>query len=158
MSHSDLELQLILHAPHEWKQKKTFYHLISIPKFGVFLGASIIPDESQTDRQLYDFFRLPVSSSFPSRCAPRLTLIFPPLSIKTLLVILVIQVQCFVLRVWSIGVCELLRAVVDGQRSRLLGELHIGMLRIVQADMEEAHATGAMQVCYRNSISKEGVG
>ena len=41
---------------------------------------------------------------------------------------------------------QLLQALVDGEKSRLLGELHMGMLRIVQADMEEAHATGAMQV------------
>ena len=50
--------------------------------------------------------------------------------------------------------CQLLRAVVDGQRSRLLGEVHMGMLRIVQADMEEAHATGAMQVCDMNLPQK----
>lgn len=45
-----------------------------------------------------------------------------------------------------ITVHELLQALVDGEKSSLLGELHITMLRIVQADMEEAHATGAMQV------------
>ena len=50
-----------------------------------------------------------------------------------------------VLGVWPATVQQLLQALVDGERSRLLGELHIGMLRIVQADMEEAHATGAMQ-------------
>jgi hypothetical protein len=50
------------------------------------------------------------------------------------------------LGVWSVRVGQLLQALVDGPRSQLLGELHIGMLRILQADMEEAHATGAMQV------------
>lgn len=45
-----------------------------------------------------------------------------------------------------ITVHKLLRALQRGEKSRLLGELHISMIRIVQADMEEAHATGAMQV------------
>ena len=46
----------------------------------------------------------------------------------------------------GLTVDQLLQSLVDGSRSRLLAEVHIAMLRIVQADMEEAHATGAMQV------------
>ena len=50
------------------------------------------------------------------------------------------------LGVWKVTVPQVLQALIDGEKSRFLGELHISMLRIVQADMEEAHATGAMQV------------
>ena len=46
----------------------------------------------------------------------------------------------------KLRVHQLLQALLDGEKSCLLGEIHIAMLRIVQADMEEAHATGAMQV------------
>jgi len=38
------------------------------------------------------------------------------------------------------------QAVFDGQDSLLLGAIHIAMLRLVQADMEEAHASGAASV------------
>ena len=41
---------------------------------------------------------------------------------------------------------QLLQALLDGQHSQQLGDLHMSMIRIIQADMEEAHATGAMQV------------
>lgn len=47
---------------------------------------------------------------------------------------------------WPATVDELLGAVAEGQRSRLLGEVHTALLRLLQADMEEAHATGAVQV------------
>lgn len=48
----------------------------------------------------------------------------------------------------TLTVDQLLQSLVDGSRSRVLAEVHIAMLRIVQADMEEAHATGAMQVLF----------
>jgi hypothetical protein len=38
------------------------------------------------------------------------------------------------------------QAVYDGQDSLLLGAIHIAMLRLVQADMEESHASGAALV------------
>lgn len=41
---------------------------------------------------------------------------------------------------------DLLQALIDGDKSCALAELHMSMMRVVQADMEEAHATGAMQV------------
>lgn len=41
---------------------------------------------------------------------------------------------------------ELIEAVVEGESSRLLGEVHVALLRLLQADMEESHATGAIQV------------
>ncbi len=50
------------------------------------------------------------------------------------------------LGLWPATVDELLAAVVLGERSRLLGEIHVGLLRLLQADMEEAHASGATQV------------
>lgn len=50
-------------------------------------------------------------------------------------------------------------AVMHGEQSRLLGEIHIALLKLLQADMEEAYATGAIQVashtdpkCSVNSI------
>ncbi|EIE24672.1 hypothetical protein COCSUDRAFT_46901 [Coccomyxa subellipsoidea C-169] len=49
------------------------------------------------------------------------------------------------LGLWPATVDELLAAVVLGERSRLLGEIHVGLLRLLQADMEEAHASGATQ-------------
>ena len=52
----------------------------------------------------------------------------------------------------KLRVHHLLQALLDGEKSRLLGEIHIGMLRIVQADMEEAHATGAMQVRFARKL------
>ena len=36
-------------------------------------------------------------------------------------------------------------AVADGVQSQLLGEIHIALLRLLQMDLEEAHATGAIQ-------------
>ncbi|KAF5834831.1 hypothetical protein DUNSADRAFT_8371 [Dunaliella salina] len=41
---------------------------------------------------------------------------------------------------------QIAQAVHDGQDSLLLGAIHISMLRLVQADMEEAHASGAASV------------
>lgn len=40
---------------------------------------------------------------------------------------------------------DLLAAALEGVASRLLGELHVGLLRLLQADMEEAHASGILQ-------------
>lgn len=40
---------------------------------------------------------------------------------------------------------SLLQAVADGVQSQLLGEIHIALLRLLQMDLEEAHATGAIQ-------------
>lgn len=40
----------------------------------------------------------------------------------------------------------LVGAVAAGGRSRLLGQIHIALLRLLLADMEEAHASGALQV------------
>lgn len=37
-------------------------------------------------------------------------------------------------------------AVVNGEQSQLLGQIHIALLRLLQMDLEEAHATGAIQV------------
>lgn len=45
---------------------------------------------------------------------------------------------------------EELAAALTGASSRArhaLAQLHISLLRLLQADMEESHATGAMQVC-----------
>ncbi|KAK9835073.1 hypothetical protein WJX81_008591 [Elliptochloris bilobata] len=39
----------------------------------------------------------------------------------------------------------LVGAVAAGGRSRLLGQIHISLLRVLLADMEEAHASGALQ-------------
>ncbi|KAK9816480.1 hypothetical protein WJX72_000803 [[Myrmecia] bisecta] len=50
-----------------------------------------------------------------------------------------------ILGLWPCTVEELVTAVVDGEKSRLLGEIHVGLLRLLQADMEESHATGATQ-------------
>ena len=51
-----------------------------------------------------------------------------------------------ILGLWPCTVEELLGALVGGNASRLLGEVHIALLRLLQADMEEAHALGAVQV------------
>lgn len=51
-----------------------------------------------------------------------------------------------ILGLWPCTVDELLGAVAAGAASRLLGEVHIALLRLLQADMEEAHALGAVQV------------
>ena len=40
---------------------------------------------------------------------------------------------------------QCLLAVVNGVQSQLLGEIHIALLRLLQMDLEEAHATGAIQ-------------
>ncbi len=47
------------------------------------------------------------------------------------------------LRLFSLD--DLLAAAMEGASSRLLGELHVGLLRLLQADMEEAHASGILQ-------------
>ena len=39
----------------------------------------------------------------------------------------------------------LVGAVAAGGRSRLLGQIHIALLRVILADMEDAHASGALQ-------------
>lgn len=44
------------------------------------------------------------------------------------------------------SVDEVIEAVVEGESNRLLGEIHVALLRLLQADMEESHATGAIQV------------
>ena len=36
---------------------------------------------------------------------------------------------------------------MNGEQSKLLGDIHIALLKLLQADMEEAYATGAIQVC-----------
>ena len=36
-------------------------------------------------------------------------------------------------------------AVVSGEQSRLLANVHIALLRLLQMDLEDAHATGAIQ-------------
>ena len=41
--------------------------------------------------------------------------------------------------------CYGLTAVVNGEQSQLLGQIHIALLRLLQMDLEEAHATGAIQ-------------
>ena len=51
------------------------------------------------------------------------------------------------LGLWPSTVDELLAALAAGESSRLLGEVHVGLLRLLQADMEEAHASGAGQAC-----------
>lgn len=58
----------------------------------------------------------------------------------------------------AMTVHQLLQALIDGEKSRFLGELHIAMLRIMQADMEEAHATGAMQVSFRPVVCTHSPG
>ncbi|KAK9817548.1 hypothetical protein WJX74_003802 [Apatococcus lobatus] len=45
----------------------------------------------------------------------------------------------------SFSLDDLLAAAIEGASSRLLGELHVGLLRLLQADMEEAHASGILQ-------------
>ncbi|KAA6429324.1 MAG: hypothetical protein FRX49_00719, partial [Trebouxia sp. A1-2] len=44
-----------------------------------------------------------------------------------------------------VTVDNLLAAVVNGEQSQLLGQIHIALLRLLQMDLEEAHATGAIQ-------------
>ena len=45
----------------------------------------------------------------------------------------------------SFSLDDLLVAALEGAASRLLGELHVGLLRLLQADIEEAHASGILQ-------------
>lgn len=47
----------------------------------------------------------------------------------------------------ALSLC-LLCAVMNGEQSRLLGEIHIALLKLLVADMEEAYATGAIQVAF----------
>ena len=62
------------------------------------------------------------------------------------------QIQCMVAGAYD-HCCALisdkrmqcLLAVVNGVQSQLLGEIHIALLRLLQMDLEEAHATGAIQ-------------
>eukprot|EP00884_Botryococcus_braunii_P016830 jgi/Botrbrau1/3830/Bobra.0183s0056.2 len=49
------------------------------------------------------------------------------------------------LGLWPCTVDEIVEAVLEGQGNRLLGEIHVALLRLLQADMEESHATGAIQ-------------
>jgi len=50
------------------------------------------------------------------------------------------------LGLWPATLEELGDALAAGQASRLLGEAHVALLRLLLADMEEAHAGGALQV------------
>jgi len=50
------------------------------------------------------------------------------------------------LGLWPATLEELGDALTAGQASRLLGEAHVALLRLLLADMEEAHAGGALQV------------
>ena len=57
------------------------------------------------------------------------------------------------LGLWPATVDELLTAFALGERSRLLGEIHVGVLRLLQADMEEAHASGVSQVRAHSALT-----
>ena len=50
------------------------------------------------------------------------------------------------LGVWPATLGELGGALAAGQASRLCGEAHVALLRLLVADMEDAHAGGALQV------------
>eukprot|EP00803_Ostreobium_quekettii_P007554 evm.model.scf_591.1 EVM.evm.TU.scf_591.1 scf_591:13568-18861(-) len=50
-----------------------------------------------------------------------------------------------ILGLWPCTMDELAEALVDGQNSRLLGEVHIGLVRLLMAEMEEAHTSGSAQ-------------
>lgn len=52
----------------------------------------------------------------------------------------------------------LLAALVKGQGSRLLGLLHINIMRVLQADMEESWASGASQVRSGRQAGRQGGG
>ena len=39
-------------------------------------------------------------------------------------------------------------AVVNGEQSQLLSKIHIALLRLLQMDLEDAHATGAIQASF----------
>ncbi len=62
-----------------------------------------------------------------------------------------------ILGLWPCTVEELLAGLVAGSASRLLGEVHIALLRLLQADMEEAHALGAVQVPHARPLVFPGV-
>lgn len=47
---------------------------------------------------------------------------------------------------WPATLEELGGALAAGQASRLCGEVHVALLRLLVADMEDAHASGALQV------------
>ncbi|GMH42842.1 hypothetical protein BSKO_10761 [Bryopsis sp. KO-2023] len=51
-----------------------------------------------------------------------------------------------ILGLWPCAIDELVAAFLEGQRSRLLGEVHIGLLRLLMAEMEEAHISGTEKV------------
>lgn len=53
---------------------------------------------------------------------------------------------CDLLGVPVFSMEALLNALLQGSSSPLLGLVHIILLRQAQADMEEAHATGVLQV------------
>lgn len=53
---------------------------------------------------------------------------------------------CDLLGVPGFSMESLLSALLQGSSSPLLGLVHILLLRQAQADMEEAHATGVLQV------------
>ncbi len=52
------------------------------------------------------------------------------------------------------GVGALLTALQSGQRDPLLTGLHVGLMRLVQADMEEAHASGLLQVRWGRGLGR----
>jgi DDT domain len=56
--------------------------------------------------------------------------------------------ECFFFPNRPCTIEELVQAVVEGESNRLLGEVHVALLRLLQADMEESHATGAIQVSH----------
>ena len=51
-----------------------------------------------------------------------------------------------VLGLWPFSAADLLAAARAGEASALLGAVHVALLRCVQADAEESHATGATVV------------
>lgn len=55
------------------------------------------------------------------------------------------QARAQVLGLVPVALEALVGAVAAGGRSRLLGQIHIALLRVILADMEEAHASGALQ-------------
>lgn len=69
---------------------------------------------------------------------PAPALLLPVASGNVLLMLFPVRRPC--------SVDEVIEAVVEGESSQLLGEIHVALLRLLQADMEESHATGAIQV------------
>ena len=43
-------------------------------------------------------------------------------------------------------------AVADGVQSQLLSDIHVALLRLLQMDLEDAHATGAIQASFSLAI------